>query len=523
MREPSQAAPAGEGILQLLPRFAPTAAAQVTAVNAVPPAWYFQTPRLLVEKRGQAALQAGETAYYLITVRNPSDEHVTGLQIEDALPREARAVAAEPAAAVKDGRVRWVPLALGPREQITFGLSVQALAAVQFGNTTSIVGGQVVSRGAPGEIRAPTPPTSSTSPLTVQVQGPGSVPVGQNAFFKITITNQGREPLHKLLLRAFLPETLVHPAGQKVEADILELQPGETKTETLTVNAKAEGRCNVQVTLIAPNGSEATAQCILDVGGAGLKVLQTAGTPLQVGREGEIHFVVGNQSSQPLRQVSVVYVLPEGVDYFCASNRGGYQENTRLVYWLLDQMQPGQAQTLAIKVQPKQGGQFSGEVIARAEGLGEVKTPVNLVVEGFADLAISVVDQDNPLPLGKDTIYDIRVTNPGSAPARNVRLHVDFPAGLERLAAEGPIQTTGRTSHNLGPRSITFEPVLLLPVQGTLIYRFRARADQPGEQRLRVLVGCDGLRAPVVREHATQVQPAAAAASPSAAAGVPRN
>jgi uncharacterized repeat protein (TIGR01451 family) len=486
--------------LKTLPRLAPLAPGPM---RGTPAGWSFQTPRLLLEKRGAASLQAGETATYFITVRNPGDERIAGLQIEEALPPQVRPLSAEPEAAFANGRVRWTQPALGPREEMTVALAVQASAPVQIGPTTSVSLTAVGSAQAAPSAPSDSPPRGGLEALQVQVQGPGNVAVGQAAVFRISFTNQGKEPLRSLRLFGYLPEGLAHPAGPHIEADVAHLAAGATRTETLTTTAKLPGHFTVAVKLVGPSGAEVEAQTALEVGKGGLAVQQVAMARLAVGAEGEVRFEVTNQTPRPLQQVGIMFALPEEVDYLKSSDQGLYQPNSRLVYWVLDQLTPGQVKAVALRVQGRKAGKFTGEVVARAEGAAESTAATVIAVEGTAELSVRIIDQENPLPLNKTSSYEIRVANPGSAPANGIAVRVVFSEGLQPLHAQGP------TRFHIGPQEINFEPLPFLAAQGEQVYRVSASGQKPGEQRLRVHVSSDQDRPGVTRAHATQVLEAA--------------
>jgi hypothetical protein len=87
---------------------------------------------------------------------------------------------------------------------------------------------------------------------------------------------------------------------------------------------------------------------------------------------------------------------------------------------------------------PVEAGQHALKLRGTAEkGLvAEKEQPV--LVEGIAAILFQVADTVDPVELGGETIYDVRVVNQGSKAASNVRMAVELPAELKPLAAEGP-------------------------------------------------------------------------------------
>src|SRR5262249_39176216 len=144
--------------------------------------------------------------------------------------------------------------------------------------------------------------------------------------------------------------------------------------------------CTVAVKLVSATAGECEGQASVDVGAGGLSLQQVPASKLKTGRVEMIQFEVGNQTDKPLQQISVVYVLPEGIDLVEASNQGIYQPATRIVYWVLD-LAPGKAQQLALKGIPNKTGEFPGEVFAKVPGVPDAKAPVVITVDNAADVA----------------------------------------------------------------------------------------------------------------------------------------
>jgi hypothetical protein len=196
-----------------------------------------------------------------------------------------------------------------------------------------------------------------------------------------------------------------------------------------------------------------------------------------------------------MRNVMVADVLPEGMMFIDASDRGLFQANSRTVHWVVDQLPAGATKALIVRVNGTKAGQFQNVVSARADGIPETRSNGDLILEGFANLSLRVIDRDNPIELGRETVYEIHVQNPGTASASNVRLHVQFPAGLVPKNA----QSHGRFS--IERDAVTFEPILSLAPQASAVFRVSAVAQTAGrDQRVRFSVVSDETATPRTRE-----------------------
>src|SRR5262249_51647057 len=147
-----------------------------------------------------------------------------------------------------------------------------------------------------------------------------------------------------------------------------------------------------------------------------------------------------------------------------------YQANSRVVYWVIDQLMPGQTQSLQVRVNGVRAGQHQNVVFAKADGVAERQSASVVSLEGLSDLSLRVIDRDNPLEAGKETVYEIKVQTPGNVPASNVRLQVNLPAGMTPKSAEG------KTRFAMDRQSIVFEPIAQLEPSGETIFRVSAQA-----------------------------------------------
>jgi hypothetical protein len=97
--------------------------------------------------------------------------------------------------------------------------------------------------------------------------------------------------------------------------------------------------------------------------------------------------------------------------------------------------------------------------------------------------------------VGRDTTYEIHVQNNGSAATSNVKVNVQFPAGIVPKNAQGP----GR--HSLDRQTVVFEPIVTLAPQGQATFRVLATVQSAGkDQRVRFAVVSDETKTPVERE-----------------------
>ena len=105
----------------------------------------------------------------------------------------------------------------------------------------------------------------------------------------------------------------------------------------------------------------------------------------------------------------------------------------------------------------------------------------------------------DPIEVGGETGYEIRVVNQGTKAATNVRIVADLPPGLKLTSAEG------ETAHKLDQNRVVFEPLQSLAPKADTVYRLRVQGLQVGDQRVAVEVKTDDLQQPIRHEESTRV------------------
>jgi len=160
---------------------------------------------------------------------------------------------------------------------------------------------------------------------------------------------------------------------------------------------------------------------------------------------------------------------------------------------------PSENKSFVVRVQATRSGQQTHQALARIDGGRQLQSEAAVIVGGTASLTLQVTDRDDPLEVGKETIYEIRVHNQGTSADGNVKVEVYLPEGLL------PRQVSGPTAGYIQGRQVTFTPLAKLGANEETIYRVSAQAMAPGDQRVRVQLTSDQVRQPVFREERTRV------------------
>jgi uncharacterized repeat protein (TIGR01451 family) len=451
------------------------------------------TPQVSVEKRGPNAAHGGEPLQFVIIVRNTGATPASQIRVEDDIPAGARVVFAEPQPIQQNNRAIWILPALEPGAEKLLKIELQAPGAGEMSGVTSVT----VSASTGARTRS-----QQENLLSLSVKTPNPVPVGFPVVFEVIVTNRGKEAATGMVLHGKLSAGLSHPAGKEIEADVGDIGAGASKTFKVSVKTLTPGKQTIEMRITTQNGQEASGAGAVQVNKSlrgGVSIQQAPNIKVFLDKEADLKIEVTNNQTQDLQNVAVMDVLPEGVDFISASDQGLFRHDSRTAHWLINNLAPGQTQNLTVRVKARASGHFDNEAIARTESQQETQSSAKVQVQGLSDLTLTITDSDNPLEMGKATVYEIRVVNKGSAPATGVQVQATLPQGMM------PAQVRGPSAHHWNGKQVIFEALPKLQAQGQAVFYVSALAQAAGDQRFLAQVMSEQNTQPIIREQRTFV------------------
>lgn len=449
-----------------------------------------QTPQLTIQKFVPEEIQVGKEAVFQVKVTNSGQIAAHDVEVRDHVPKGTRLVGSTPQASRgAEGELVWSLGTMQPGDEASVDVRLMPEAEGNIGSVAS------VRFNAEASAR-----TVATKPeLVIQASAPNQVLIGEEAKLSITISNPGSGIAYGVVLEEHVPPGMLHEAGEELEYAVGDLAPNESRQLDLTLvadspgvttnvllaradaNVKVENRVDIEV--IAPE---------LDVALAGPK-------RRYLEREATYTLSVSNPGTAPARNVELVAYLPNGLEFVSANNSGHYQPANRTVHWSLDELPVRETGMVRLTTLPVEAGEQTLRFSSSAEPGLAVEKEQPIMVEGVAAILFQVVDVDDPIELGGETTYEIRVVNQGSKAATNVQLMATLPPEMRAVAAEGPAR------HTIEANRVIFEGLSRLAPKADTTYRVRVQGLQPGDLRLSVQLLTDEMTTPVTKEESTRV------------------
>jgi uncharacterized repeat protein (TIGR01451 family) len=450
-----------------------------------------QQPAVSIEWIGPAAVRVNQPMTCQFLVRNTSPSTVQNVVVRHRLSQGTICKASEPIAANEAGELVWHLGTLAPQQTRRIDLSLVS----QTRGSVSLPATVTFTTVASHQVQVHEPQ------IAVKMTGPDKVIAGENVTLVFSITNPGDGMAEGVKLKALLPEGLEHARGKVLELEIGNLAPKETKTTQLVCLAKGGGlqKCSIhaagegnltahdatQIEILTPK---------LDVAMSGPKLRYLDRHAIYVSK-------VSNPGSAPASNVEIHTLVPVGFQFHQANHGGRYQEATRVVTWTLGEIPPGQSKEVAVDLVPIEAGEHRLVAQVKAARGLQSEADTRTLVEGLPSLFIEVGHVDDPIEVGAETAYEIRIANTGTKMETNIEVTCTLPEQMEMRGAK--CSTT--LKYRQEGRELVFEPLARLAPKADVILRIQVKGTAPGDVRFRTRIRADGLKEPVLREESTRI------------------
>ncbi len=451
-----------------------------------------QSPALTVEKLSPREIQVNQSADFEIVVRNVGRVNAEDVQVHDQIPAgtEFQGAAPEPTSVTPDRRIHWNigSLKSGQEKRIKFQLK-----PIQPGEIGSVAH---VTFATQASMR-----TLVTKPvLEITHQTKPTVLIGSDVILDVVVTNKGDGAANNVLIQEDVPNQLEYQGGyRELEYEIGTLLPGQSKRVKLGLKAAQIGRTKNLIFASAAGGLRAQHEIELEVVAPRLTTTADGPTRRYLQREVAHQFKVGNQGTSPATNVDLIAKLPAGLRFVSANNQGEYKPASHAVVWSIAELGMNVNAAVELVTMPVDVGSqnIKFEAVADLNQKSAIEQELN--VEHLIDVFFDIDDVVDPIEIGADTSYQIRIVNQGTQAATNVQLQIEFPNGLVPTAVEGNLQ------NQIQGQRIQFAPISSMKPGDQLQLLVRAKGQAAGDHRVVVVMQADGRQTPVSKEESTRV------------------
>ncbi|WP_437204373.1 hypothetical protein [Planctomicrobium sp. SH664] len=445
-------------------------------------------PAVSVTWRKESEINVGQECRCHLVVKNSGQTAAQEVQLRAFFPENVRLVKAVPAPAYSQEFLGWQISELKAGEEQVIEISMIPL---QRGDIATRA--DVRFSGTANGLFAVAEPM-----LGLEIEGPAQVLIGEPAPHTVTVTNPGTGIANNVQIEAHIPEGLEHARGHRLVMELGSLNPGESRSVRLALAAVKGGSQNLQVEARAESGLVRHQATELVVIAPSLNTTIAGPSMRYLGRQGTFALTVSNDGAAASDNVRVMHKIPSGFE-FVSSDRGAqYDSATGLLNWFVGRLEKGQKAEIKVTLLAKEAGEQRHLVRATSEHGTTSDADMTTMIEGTSSLALQVKDLEDPVEVGSETVYEVRVKNEGSAAARNVALGCELPAGMSFVSAEGPVEFRAERG------SVLFRSIPELGAGQSVTFKVKVSAAAPGSLRFRALLTSESVGEPLAAEEMTK-------------------
>lgn len=475
----------------LIPASGPERGVNIDEPGQIPPYRAFlgsETGNLSVDWVVPQNFVLGRAADFELVMRNYGPVPVEQIEIVPALPPGFAFVSSTPDPEVGGAQPRYRIPELLPQAEFRLRMRLkptkvgvsQGRARVTF-NTSSSTAFAVVQ-----------------PMLKIAVEGPDTAIVGSQAIFNVTVSNPGSGQAENVALDVQLPAGIQRTAkGTKYGLGIL--NAGESRTIRIVGSVMDLGLLRSAFVATADDGLRDEAS--KDVVGQGAKLAVSIDGPdfRYVARPAAYTLRVKNEGTTAAENAHLRCSVPRPFAFISAENQGSFDAATKNINWFLGRLDVGQEIEVGIRLKSLAPGEFP--IVAQAGAERGLNTEAQHItrVAGIAAILLEVVDVEDPIEVGAETMYEILVTNQGTEFARQIRIVAKVPEGLE------VIDLTGPSRGQIDGQRVVFGALEKLAPRADAVYRIKVRGVAPDDFRIEVQATADALASPVTELESTKV------------------
>jgi uncharacterized repeat protein (TIGR01451 family) len=452
-----------------------------------------QNPIMLIQKRGPEEVRVGKKATFVITVRNAGNSTAHDVTVVDSVPLGMRFSEANPQVSPNaEGILSWKLGEMPAGDERTINLQMIPERQGELGSVAT------VHFTAQASLR-----TVATQPkLEVQIECQPESLIGDSQLIAVIVKNVGTGVARGVRLEADLPVQLRHESGdQHLEAIFPnELAPNQSQRIELRSTAAQPGDATCIIRALTEDGTEAQQQVPVTILAPNL-VAGIEGPRLRyLDRQATYKFKVQNNGTAQATNLQFVVRLPSGLRFNASDNNlADYNPSDHTVSLGLQELPVGQPAVFELTVLPVERGTQVLTLNATADLGLSTEAKGQVVVEGLAELAFTIGQDNGTIEVGSSSTYTVQVTNIGNNPDKDVRLAVHLPAGAQVLKVDAPVR------YRAEGNQILFEPIPEMRNKDQHTFRFQVQHTKAGSLIVRTQLTSANWPVAVVKEEGTLV------------------
>ncbi len=313
--------------------------------------------------------------------------------------------------------------------------------------------------------------------LQLTKTGPNEVLRCDQFTYYLKVTNNGTGSFKNVVINDPLPAGIQTTDGkQNVTINVDGLDAGQSRGYKVTVEAHKGGTFSNTATAKGDGTVNAESETVTTVvRQPELAITKTGPAKRYLGRTVTYDIVVTNNGDGEARNTIITDTLPSSASFVSATDGGIFADG--VVTWDAGTLAPRAKRRVQVTFSANQIGTVRDVAKATAFCADAVAATAETVYAGIPAILLEVIDVEDPIEVGSNVTYVIKVTNQGSAIAQNVVISCDMENEMQFVSA------SGATAGSASGLKINFASLPSLAPKAVATWRVVIKATASGDVR----------------------------------------
>jgi len=478
---------------------------ELLAIRNVTKTWI--APRVIVQKTGPAQGIITEDVIYNIEVSNPGAAEANDVVLKDTLPDGMSYRECSIAPSNVEGKVlTWNLGNLAKDASKRLVLKVRADQTGLWKNVASVTSQE-----------NPTPQESAVTTdvgapeIFLKKEGVELVRKDNMVRYTVTIKNNGNAVAKDLVIEDIIPAGMQFrtQSGAKLTWRVSALPPGETKAFAYDLLANQTGTFINTAKVFMQKREVHKTEFTTRVIAPDLKVTKDGSSRVILNKPADYTITVTNNGDADAKDMVLVDILPQELEFVSAEPmptmfKPANMQELATATWKLGTIAPKQTISIKLKARANTIARCRNTVKLRSDSeelprIQPLEAFFDTNIHGVPAMHINTYDTEDPVEIGKQTIYVVETRNEGTSPCSEVVMISHLDDEFEFVRAEGP------TPFRVEGNDIIFEAVPVLQPAEKLTYKVTGRAIKPGSAKHKATLKYKEFDKPIMSEEGTNV------------------
>lgn len=479
---------------------------ELLAIRSVTKEWI--SPKITIQKTGPEEGILKEKVVYTINISNPGQADANDVVVKDTLPAGLAYLEATPAPSnVEEKILTWN---IGVLAKDATQIITLVTRAEEVGTQTNTV--TVTSReAAPRTGMAVT--VIGAPELYLIKEGPAELRKGQIANYTVTLKNNGNAIARDVFIRDSVPSGMKYKnftTGTTIRWNIGELGKGESRRFDYSLETPNVGDFINEAHVFMKNkeGAVHKTSWKTRVVAPDIKITKKGQSLIFLNKPAEYIISIVNEGTGSAKDMVLVDILPKYLDYISTAPKGIFKpakgEELATITWKLGDIQPKQEINIKLNVRANATGRCTNTAKLRSDSQEPPSIPTmeasyDTTIMGVPAMHINSYDTEDPVEVGKQTIYVVETRNEGTSSCTNVIMTDYIDDEMEFVSASGP------TGFKIEGNKVSFEPVPILQPGEKLTFKYVVKAVKEGSSKNKAVLKYDQFTKEIIDEEGTSV------------------